>query len=107
MKMEFGEVASGFLWTVSYTKQRVSLAEDNVTEKVVEKVVEKLTDNQIRIIKIMIINPHVSARELAPEIGISHRKIQENIAKLRGLGVIQRIGPDKGGHWIIIENTNE
>jgi ATP-dependent DNA helicase RecG len=34
-------------------------------------------------------------------VGISQRKIQENIAKLKEQGIIERVGPAKGGHWKI------
>ena len=75
-----------------------------VTDKVVDKVVDKLTDNQKNIIALIERNPYISARELAPQVGISHRKIQENIAKLKEYGIIKRIGSAKGGHWKIINN---
>jgi ATP-dependent DNA helicase RecG len=78
---------------------------DNDTNKVVDKVVDKLTNNQKSIIEIIKINPSVSARELVPQVGISHRKIQENIAKLKEYGIIERIGSPKGGHWEIINQS--
>jgi ATP-dependent DNA helicase RecG len=36
-------------------------------------------------------------------VGISQRKIKENIAKLKERGYLKRIGPAKGGHWEIIQ----
>jgi predicted HTH transcriptional regulator len=69
------------------------------------KVVDKLTDNQKNIIALIKRNPDISARQLAPQVGISHRKIQENIAKLKEYGILERIGPAKGGHWKIIKNN--
>ena len=74
-----------------------------VVEKVVEKVVENLTDNQKKIVDLIETNQHITARELALEVGISHRKIQENIAKLKDVGIIKRIGPAKGGYWKVIK----
>ena len=62
-----------------------------------------MSDNQKNIIEIIKRNPYVTARELVPQVGISHRKIQENIAKLKEYGIIKRIGPAKGGHWEIIQ----
>ncbi|MBE0640073.1 MAG: winged helix-turn-helix transcriptional regulator [Bacteroidales bacterium] len=44
---------------------------------------------------------HITAMEIAREIGISHRKVQENMAKLKEMGILKRIGPAKGGHWEI------
>ncbi len=80
---------------------------ENVTTKsgkVAGKVADKLTDNQKNIIALIKRNSYISARKLAPLVGISHRKIQENIAKLKEYGIIERIGPAKGGYWEIINN---
>jgi len=68
-------------------------------KKVTAKVVENLTDNQKKIVDLIEANQNISARELAIEVGISHRKIQENIAKLKEAGILKRIGSAKGGHW--------
>jgi len=48
-------------------------------------------------------NPNISARELAEIVGITSRKIEENIKKLKNMGLLKRIGPAKGGYWEIIE----
>ena len=40
---------------------------------------------------------------MAAEIGISSRAIKKHLANLQTAGVIQRIGPDKGGCWVVIE----
>ena len=50
--------------------------------KVGEKVGEILTENQQKIISLMQLNNHISAREISLKIGISQRKIEENIGKL-------------------------
>lgn len=68
-------------------------------KKVTAEVVEKLTANQKTIVELINANQHITARELALEVGISHRKIQENIAKLKEVRILKRIGPAKGGHW--------
>jgi ATP-dependent DNA helicase RecG len=48
-------------------------------------------------------NPRISARELSNKIDISARKVEENISKLKKKGLLQRMGPAKGGHWEILE----
>ncbi|MCK9321536.1 MAG: winged helix-turn-helix transcriptional regulator [Bacteroidales bacterium] len=75
---------------------------DNVTDKVVDKVVDKLTKNQILILNLIENKNQISARELSIELGISHRKTQENIAKLKKIGLLKRVGSAKGGYWEII-----
>ncbi|MCK5343551.1 MAG: winged helix-turn-helix transcriptional regulator [Candidatus Heimdallarchaeota archaeon] len=47
-------------------------------------------------------NPYISAREIAEIINISDRKTETNIAKLKKMDLIKRIGPAKGGYWGIV-----
>ncbi|OQY40260.1 MAG: hypothetical protein B6229_02140 [Spirochaetaceae bacterium 4572_7] len=60
----------------------------------------KLTDNQISIIKLISKNPKISAQKLSVEISINKRNIEENLAKLKDMGVIKRIGKTRG-YWEI------
>lgn len=68
-----------------------------------EKVGEKLTPNQQKIIEHIMENPYISAKELSEFVGISQRKIEENIAKLKEKGILRRVGPAKGGHWEVLD----
>ena len=64
--------------------------------------VGNLTENQIHIVEMMRDNAKVSAKLLSEEVGISVRKIEENVAKLKKLGIIERIGGTRG-HWEVKE----
>jgi ATP-dependent DNA helicase RecG len=66
------------------------------TQKTVEKTVEKILDA----IKS---NPKITQNELAEITGLTRRGIEWNLAKLKEKGIIERIGPAKGGHWEVIE----
>ncbi len=77
-------------------------AEKMVGEKVGQKVGEKITQNQEKILAAIKKDPTVSAQILSEKVGISARKIEENIAKLKKRGILKRIGPDKGGHWEVL-----
>ena len=57
-----------------------------------------LTDNQQVIINSMKTNPKVSATKLVEIVGISKRKVEENIAKLKKMGLIERVGGTRG-YW--------
>lgn len=70
-----------------------------VGDKLDDKVGDNLTENQQQILQSMTVQPSITANELANIVKISKRKIEENIAKLKQKGIIQRIGPDKGGYW--------
>lgn len=71
--------------------------------KVGDKVTEKVTENQSKILKSINKNPNITTKELSEIIGISDRKIKENIKKLKNAGFLLRIGPAKGGYWKILK----
>lgn len=71
----------------------------------VEKDVEKkfdLSKNQTLIIKNILKNKDVTQGNLSKIVGISLRNIQNNMKKLKEMGVLKRIGSDKGGYWKVL-----
>jgi len=60
--------------------------------------VGNLTENQIMILELMKLNPKISAKKISDEVGISVRKIEENIAKLKKINLIERVGGTRG-YW--------
>lgn len=72
-------------------------------EKDLDKDLEDLTDNQKKIIAEMKKNKNVTQKELSRRVGINEKNIRNNIAGLKERGLIERIGPDKGGYWEVIE----
>ncbi|WP_410522724.1 HTH domain-containing protein [Pedobacter sp. BS3] len=46
-------------------------------------------------------NARITIKELAEQLNISTRAVEKNIAKLKTIGILERIGSDKGGHWKI------
>jgi ATP-dependent DNA helicase RecG len=56
-----------------------------------------------KIIALLREHPNLSARELAGRIGISPRAVEKQIAVLKEVGRLRRVGPAKGGHWEVIE----
>ena len=71
---------------------------DGSEKKVGDRVGENLTENQMKIFSLLKTKPSTSAKELSEHVGISSRKIEQNIGKLRELGLLRRIGSAKGGH---------
>lgn len=78
-----------------------------VGERVGEKVGENLSENQKKIINAVMREPRISALKLSKILGISVRKTEENIKKLKENGLLVRIGPDKGGHWKVVEKNEK
>ncbi len=82
----------------------IAAFEESIGENTVEKVKLSTADRIVSLIKE---NPRHSAKSLAEAIGISAKGIEKQIAKLKAQGVIRRIGPDKGGSWLIVQNGND
>jgi ATP-dependent DNA helicase RecG len=68
-------------------------------EKNEEKLGEKLGENQAKILEIISNNNYVTIPELSKQLDISETAIENNIAKLKARGLLERIGANKGGYW--------
>ena len=64
---------------------------------------EKFPESSQKIIELLRSNPQITIDKMAAEIGISSRAIKKHLANLQAAAVIQRIGPDNGGKWIVVE----
>jgi ATP-dependent DNA helicase RecG len=98
--LPFPVVKSDDFFVICFTRPPYSLKDRTAGEpRVTEKVTEKVTENQQKILDTITANQHITALELARIVGISERKIKDNLKKLKDKGLLTRIGPDKGGHW--------
>ena len=60
---------------------------------------------QRKILDLMAVNPKITAEALSAKIGITTRNIKSNIKKLRDAGLVDRVGADKNGDWIVKEDV--
>lgn len=74
---------------------------DNVGNQ--DGIVEKVSGTRRDILGMLKQKPEITAKEIANSIGIAPRNVQVHIKKLQEQGFIRRVGPDKGGHWEVIE----
>jgi ATP-dependent DNA helicase RecG len=58
-----------------------------------------------KILELMRSNPEVTIPELADRLGRSTRAVEMQIRKLRAAGHVERVGPAKGGHWVVTEDA--
>lgn len=59
-----------------------------------------------RILSLLAGTPTLSIPDLAQQIGKSESAIERAIRKLREAGRLARIGPDKGGHWQVLDSDH-
>lgn len=64
---------------------------------------DTLKGTQKTIVEIIINNPNVTIPEIARQLNLNPRGIAKHFKVLQDKGVIRRVGPDKGGHWEVIE----
>ena len=72
-----------------------------------EKSREKEVKSGEKIISILEEHPYYSARKLAEAIGITQKAVEKHLSKLKAEGLIRRDGPDKGGKWVVISNSQK
>ena len=56
-----------------------------------------------RILALLRRNPSASRREIAATLGTTRSTIRYRLDKLRAAGKIERVGPDKGGYWKVLD----
>jgi len=61
----------------------------------------KLGVNTDAILNLMQQTPDITIVEMARVLNISKTAIQNNIKKLKNLGIVEREGADKNGYWRI------
>ncbi len=49
-------------------------------------------------------NQFIKTYEMAEKTNLSQSTIEKIVAKLKKAGLLKRIGPDKGGHWEIVND---
>ena len=82
---------------IEFALESILEAIDTVGNRVGNRV-GNLTDNQQMILEQIQLNNKISASKLSDIVGISKRKIEENLAKLKEQGILHRIGGTRG-HW--------
>ena len=73
---------------------------ESSTEKTTEKTTEKILTTITK-------NPYITQSELARVCGITEDGIYWNIKKLKEDGILRRVGPNKGGHWEVVNNNTQ
>ena len=66
-----------------------------------QKTLEKTPEAILRLLRKQ---PELSFRQIAAQLGKSGSAVERAIRKLRESGRLERVGPDRGGHWKVLEN---
>ena len=58
---------------------------------------------QKRIIKLLTDNPNITSRQIAENLKMARSGISKHLHLLQESGKIKHVGPNKGGHWEVME----
>ena len=78
----------------------VKTANETANETVNETV--KVSDTQEKILQLFFENEDITYEEIAQKMGISRATVGRHISALKKKGVLERVGEDKNGSWLII-----
>jgi len=75
----------------------------NIKNEFAEKFVEGFVEKDVHkaILALMFGQSRISAKVIADNIGLTSRAVQKNISELKEMGLVERVGSPKGGHWIV------
>ena len=60
---------------------------------------KEFSENQQKIIALIIQNPKHTIKEMAEHLSLSETGIEKNIKKLKEMGAIERVGGRRAGYW--------
>ena len=83
----------------------LTCANEEGSEKTLGKTpVKTLGKTPVKIMELLMADPKLSIPELARVLSKSESAVERAARKLRETGHLRRIGPDKGGHWEVVNN---
>lgn len=77
-------------------QKRLPVNHEGLPEKVTRK---SISPSAQRIIDILQEDASISISLLASKLNLSATSIKKHLATLKDMGIIERVGPDKGGYW--------
>jgi ATP-dependent DNA helicase RecG len=76
---------------------------EEIKKGLVERLDIRLVENAWKVLEQIWIHPKITIKEIAKNIGTSTTTVDKHIAKLKKYKMLERIGSDKGGVWMITE----
>lgn len=74
----------------------------NILFEVPNKIPNKVPNkSELRVLRLLTKNPHMTRVELAQNIGISESSVKKILAKMKASAWIERKGSNKNGYWLV------
>ncbi len=103
-EIEFDDDREANLFTAMVPRNELpGSVKPEIDEETVESSQKSSQNSSQKIVNLMRNDPAITIADLVQNIGITDRAIKKQIEKLKVQGRIRRVGPDKGGHWEVVE----
>lgn len=79
----------------------------HLNDNISEYISNSLTENEIKVLKVIKENSHITHIEMANKIHVSEKTVRRITKKLKEKGIIKRVGANKNGYWEIIKPKGE
>ena len=92
------------IWRQDFDVENQENTAQKTAQKTIQKTIQKISAKQEEILSYLKKKRSVSRKELAENIeGLSESGVKYNLKRLKDLGYIDRVGPDKGGYWVLLD----
>ena len=78
-----------------------AIAAEGSVQSSVQSSVEK--PEATPLLRLLKAHPGLTGKQAAEQLGLSQRAVEKQLAVLKAAGRLRRIGPNKGGHWQVVE----
>ena len=76
---------------------------DNVRDNVREVDRDDISENERKVLSLILANPAFTAAEMADKLSLSRKTVERCVRKLKEKRIIERVGSDRKGYWKIKE----
>ncbi len=66
---------------------------------------EKKQKSSEKILSMISKSSTITTEQMAARLGITPRAVEKHLSNLKAKGLLRRVGPDKGGHWEVVEKS--
>lgn len=102
-KVDFTDDVVSSTITFYFEKPTAVNGKSNEVNETPQKTTEKSSQKSSqKVLELISVDDKITTQKMADKLEISRRAVAKTIAKLQSVGILRRVGPDKGGHWEII-----
>ena len=105
-------IETGDTWfSIAFMRRPQDAALEGTTQKTTQETTQKTTHTLSgktaqRILDAIRHKPGITRNELAEMVGLTPDGIKCHLRSLGRKGILRRIGPDRGGHWMIAQGDS-